>query len=466
MDSTPEFLRAKYESVELIGEGGDGRVYKCQRGERVTAVKTLVALDLASQTRFLSEADILLQIDHENIVKVFEAGKTDGCFWYESEHANEGHFGTMHGYILQSDLDRANYFGQICLGVQALHNLNPPIIHRDLKPRNILVFSNAEPRKRTVLKIADFGLAVIAGEEGGLTTTGDALGTGDYMAPECKANPLIRSPRSDIYSLGITFLEACTGKTDVSQENLNLVPELFRPMIGKMIQQHPNHRYQSVVEVIDALRGFSFLRLLYGRELLENEVGTPVFHINIGRELENALGTFFTCDSSNVLERLAFLERLLDRLYDASDHEAHTIITIPRNGVALTDQVKPDALLSLVRRFINATENTRPGDFFPPEPDRWARFLFETFHLSSYRPTKCLCLEGLAKLLNTFSTPWIKEYIYRTFESLEDPSYMEHFATCLREVNRPDLAILFDGVPDRHTLDLVSLRTALQELGT
>jgi serine/threonine protein kinase len=175
MDSTPEFLRAKYESVELIGEGGDGRVYKCQRGERVTAVKTLVALDLASQTRFLSEADILLQIDHENIVKVFEAGKTDGCFWYESEHANEGHFGTMHGYILQSDLDRANYFGQICLGVQALHNLNPPIIHRDLKPRNILVFSNAEPRKRTVLKIADFGLAVIAGEEGGLTTTGDAL---------------------------------------------------------------------------------------------------------------------------------------------------------------------------------------------------------------------------------------------------------------------------------------------------
>jgi hypothetical protein len=252
----------------------------------------------------------------------------------------------------------------------------------------------------------------------------------------------------------------------VSQENLNLVPELFRPMIGKMIQQHPNHRYQSVVEVIDALSGFSFLRLLYGRELLENEVGTPVFHINIGRELENALGTFFTCDSSNVLERLAFLERLLDRLYDASDHEAHTIITIPRNGVALTDQVKPDALLSLVRRFINATENTRPGDFFPPEPDRWARFLFETFHLSSYRPTKCLCLEGLAKLLNTFSTPWIKEYIYRTFESLEDPSYMEHFATCLREVNRPDLAILFDGVPDRHTLDLVSLRTALQELGT
>ncbi|HJX89279.1 MAG TPA: hypothetical protein VJ372_02225 [Pyrinomonadaceae bacterium] len=45
MDSTPEFLRAKYESVGLIGEGGDGRVYKCQRGERVTAVKTLVALD-------------------------------------------------------------------------------------------------------------------------------------------------------------------------------------------------------------------------------------------------------------------------------------------------------------------------------------------------------------------------------------------------------------------------------------
>ena len=43
MDSTPEFLRTKYESVEVIGEGGDGRVYKCTRGERVTAVKILVA---------------------------------------------------------------------------------------------------------------------------------------------------------------------------------------------------------------------------------------------------------------------------------------------------------------------------------------------------------------------------------------------------------------------------------------
>ena len=72
-----EVLASKYESVELIGEGGDGRVYKCQRVQRVTAVKTLVALDLASQRRFLSEADILLRIDHENIVKVFELVLSD-----------------------------------------------------------------------------------------------------------------------------------------------------------------------------------------------------------------------------------------------------------------------------------------------------------------------------------------------------------------------------------------------------
>jgi len=154
MDSTPEFLRAKYESVELIGEGGDGRVYKCTRGERVTAVKTLVALDLQSQTRFLSEANILLKIDHENIVKVFEAGETDGYFWYESEHANEGHFGAMHGYILRSDLDRANCFGQICLGVQALHKsdrVGPGSTEFTVTPVPIVV--SAMPRARATCAV-------------------------------------------------------------------------------------------------------------------------------------------------------------------------------------------------------------------------------------------------------------------------------------------------------------------------
>jgi serine/threonine protein kinase len=150
MVEIPKFLQAKYDNVEFIDHGAHGRVYKCTRAEAVTAVKVLDALDSESQKRFRSEVDILRRIDHKNVLKVLGAEETDGYYWYESDFASEGHFGQMAGYLFYSDLDRVNYFSQICSGVQALHDLNPPIIHRDLKSSNILAF--LDPEQRTVLK--------------------------------------------------------------------------------------------------------------------------------------------------------------------------------------------------------------------------------------------------------------------------------------------------------------------------
>src|SRR5436305_791753 len=98
MDETPNFLRSKYDSVELIGHGAHGRVYKCERGGLTTAVKILAALDQDSQRRFEQEVNILRGINHTNIVRVLDFGETDGHHWYESEYARQGHFGRMHGY--------------------------------------------------------------------------------------------------------------------------------------------------------------------------------------------------------------------------------------------------------------------------------------------------------------------------------------------------------------------------------
>lgn len=462
MDTTPSFLRTKYERVEFIDRGAYGRVYKCTNGEVITAVKVLDALDDVARARFKGEVDMLRSIDHENVVKVLDAGETDGHHWYESEYASEGHFGVMAGYLFYSDVDRVKYFRQICLGVQALHELDKPIIHRDLKPSNILAFQYLEPERHIVLKVADFGIAAIAGEASSLTTTGAALGTAHYTAPERKKNARIKTPQSDIYSLGITFLEAITGYTIPSQENLDLVSDALRPIITKMVRQNPSDRYQRVAEVLEAFSGISFHRLLLGREPQENERGTMVSHANIGRELENALDGLNRSDSENVLHWLTVFERTLDRLVGARDHEAQTIMNISADAVPKIEEADREALLRLVQRFDEAASMTTEQHWFSAAPDEWARFLFDTFEASSYRATKHLCLEILAKLLVRFGSPWTKNYLYVMIQRIEDPSYMEHLAVCLREVGREDIALLLDGVPIERPLDLDALRDALR----
>ncbi|HAF13425.1 MAG TPA: hypothetical protein DHU55_02570 [Blastocatellia bacterium] len=138
--ATPKFLLAKYDSVEFIDKGADGCVYKCVRNGTVTAVKVLAdPLDAVARARFDREGEILKRFDHPHIVKLLDAGETEGYHWLESEFADESHFGKMFPYLNYSNHERRDCFVQICLGVLALHESDPPIIHRDLKPRNILV---------------------------------------------------------------------------------------------------------------------------------------------------------------------------------------------------------------------------------------------------------------------------------------------------------------------------------------
>jgi len=463
MSSIPDFLTSKYDGVEFVDEGAYGQVFKCTLGETTTAVKLLVAIDSVSRTRFGREADMLCSLDHKHIVKVIDVGEDDGHLWYESEYATGVHFGKIHAYFY-SDLERVKYFIQIGLGVQALHEFQPPLIHRDLEPSNILVFGDLHPDRETVLKIADFGIAAIAGDDFGLTTTGTGLGTAAYVAPERLKNSRIKSARADIYSLGITFLEACTGYTAPSQENIELVPVLLRPFIAKMVRQRPSERYQSVAEVLKDLGGLSFHSLLFGRELAENERASEVWHVNIGGELDRAFSQLVDATSENVPERLTAFEQKLDRLGDATDHEADAIMRLTGGVLAVIDTVDREALLSLLQRFLHAADKTTDKDHFSPVPDMWTKFLADIFKFSSYRATKHLSLEGLAKFLVRFRTPWAKNYLYFTIESIEDPSYLEHLATCLREVGCEDLAALLDGSLDEQALDLNAIAVALRQI--
>ncbi len=462
MDKPPAFLQAKYSDVQYLDSGGYAHVYKCTHEGTNTAVKILDKLSSEARRRFQSEIEILRRVSHKNVVKIYDAGETDGYYWYESEYAHYDHFGKMQGYLFYSDLDRINYFRQICLGVQALHNSKPPIIHRDIKPSNILVFEY--PDQKMVLKIADFGLATIVGEFTGITKTGAMPGTDYFIAPERENNPRLKTPQSDIYSLGITFLESCTGRKRPTQENLNLVPDVIRPIIENMVREHPRERYQSIEEILDAFNSLSYWQLFAGWEPHECQRIVHTAHVNIGRHLENALELLYSCDSENVLVRLDNLECTLGRLGQAYDHKAITLMNVPRQAMKLINSADKDASLRLVQEFITSTELTRDQDFFSPEPESWSRFLADTFAVVTYRATKYICLEGLISLLVRFKRHGTKVYIYQTIKIIEDPSYIDYLVTCLREAGYDGISKILEGVPEHRDLDLEALESALRKI--
>jgi serine/threonine protein kinase len=108
------------------------------------------------------------------------------------------------------------------------------------------------------------------------------------MAPERKENPKIQTKGSDIYSLGVTFLEACTGHTTPNPENLDSVSEVLRPIIKKMIKHRADERYHSIGEILEDLSAPSPSRLIFGREIQPNEPPTLGFSTNLAGELEES----------------------------------------------------------------------------------------------------------------------------------------------------------------------------------
>jgi len=460
--TAPDFLLSKYESVDLIDEGGDSSVYKCVREDTTTAVKVLAnPLDSIARARFDREVEILKRFDHPHVVKLLDAGETDSHPWLESEYARESHFGRMFPYLNYSNVQRRDCFVQICLGVLALHEAEPRIIHRDLKPRNILVFDNPDRQADPILKIADFGLSAIAGDDSHLTTSGQVLGTALYMAPERRLNPFLKTPESDIYSLGITFAEACTGQPELG-ENLVNVPEVFRPIIGKMTRRKPADRYQTVREVLTDLQNISPLLLMYGREIAEGEVPGPIFSTNAAGQLARIVEVMYNATAETIHIHVTRLEEALDSLgSDVHDHKSYTIGNIPHHVAKLIDDVMPERLCRLIETFDYAAERTKEGDFFFDSGDRWSLFLVETSKVCSYGPTKHACLYSLSKILVRFDTPCVRQNVGHIIYVTKDPSDLQHFAQCLRERGREDIAKLLDGVPEDRELDVEGLKSAL-----
>lgn len=197
-----------YTIVEHLGKGGMGDVYKAvQSGlERVVALKILPSLLARSpefSERFFTEAYAISRLQHQNIVTIYDYGDENGQKFIAMQYVQ----GTTLSKLIQNEkkLDYERIIAitkQICRGLKYAHQNE--IVHRDIKSGNIMV----EPGDKVF--ISDFGIAKVI-DAPSITTTGMAMGTPEYMAPEqCEGG--VVDGQSDIYALGIIIYEMVTGR--------------------------------------------------------------------------------------------------------------------------------------------------------------------------------------------------------------------------------------------------------------
>ncbi|NUM76799.1 protein kinase [candidate division KSB1 bacterium] len=258
-----------YKILAKLGEGGMGVVYKALdvKLDRHVVLKFLppdLTRDRQAKERFIIEAKAASSLDHPNVCTIYEINETAeghlfiAMAYYDGETLKEQ---VARGRLqVESVLEIAK---QIASGLSRAHEAG--IVHRDIKPSNLVI------TKRNEVKIIDFGLAKLAGQQH-LTKSGATLGTVAYMSPE-QAQGLPVDHRTDIWSLGVVMYEMLTGQLPFQghydqavmygivntdpQPVMQLRPEApegLAQVVGKALNKNPAERYQHIDELLDELK--------------------------------------------------------------------------------------------------------------------------------------------------------------------------------------------------------------------
>src|SRR5215213_2527496 len=208
----------RYVLLDMIGQGGMGRVYLARdsRLNRHVALKILSPERVNNPraiARFQREARVGAQLQHENLVRIYDEGESNGKCYLVMEYIEGRTIGSM---IAESGpmppSIAARLARQVALGLE--HAQQKGLIHRDVNPYNILVTRDG------TAKLTDLGLAIDLAEQVPVTREGATVGTFDYISPEQARHSHSVDTRSDIYSLGCTLFHMLTGRVPFPSPSL------------------------------------------------------------------------------------------------------------------------------------------------------------------------------------------------------------------------------------------------------
>jgi WD40 repeat protein/serine/threonine protein kinase/Tfp pilus assembly protein PilF len=276
-----------YELLEEIARGGMGVVYKARQVSlnRLVALKMILSGQLASAAevqRFRAEAAAAANLQHPNIVAIYEVGEHEGQHYFSMEYIEGRDLGRLISDLRSPITDFKQSARWLQTMAEAIHSAHQRgILHRDLKPSNVLIDAHDQPR------ITDFGLAKrlslsphgnpeLETRDPQLTLTGQVLGSPNFMPPEQATGRRGQiGPHSDVYSLGAILYHLLTARPPFLAETLSetlqqvqhtdpIPPRLTSPAVPrdleticlKCLEKEPLQRYATAQELADELGRF------------------------------------------------------------------------------------------------------------------------------------------------------------------------------------------------------------------